>query len=88
VSRTADGFTVDGRPTDYWNAPRPYGPWADGYFKGFGGGVLESLIIGSALGVGLGLGAEAIGNCSTETETAAAAFVARSRMSRRAYVSV
>ena len=31
---------VNGRPTDYWNAPRHYGPWAGGYFNGFGGGGL------------------------------------------------
>ena len=67
--RIKDGFqphgrqvTVDGRPTDYWNAPRHYGPWAGGYFNGFGGGgLLSSLLVGSALGAGLGLGAEAIG---------------------------
>ena len=54
--------TVDGRPTDYWNAPRHYGPWAGGYFNGFGGGgLLSTLLMGSALGAGLGLGAEAIG---------------------------
>jgi hypothetical protein len=50
--------TVDGRPTDYWNAPRHYGPWAGGYFNGFGGGgLLSTLLVGSALGAGLGLGA-------------------------------
>jgi hypothetical protein len=54
--------TVDGRPTDYWNAPRHYGPWAGGYFNGFGGGgLLQTLLVGSALGAGLGLGAEAVG---------------------------
>jgi hypothetical protein len=53
---------VNGRPTDYWNAPRHYGPWAGGYFNGFGGGgLLQSLLMGSALGAGLGLGAEAVG---------------------------
>ena len=52
---------VDGRPTDYWNAPAHYGPWAGGYFGGFGGGLLSSLLMGSALGAGLGLGAEAVG---------------------------
>ena len=30
--------TVGGRPTDYWNAPRHYGPMMGGYFNGFGGG--------------------------------------------------
>ena len=75
--RVKEGFephgrqvTVDGRPTDYWNAPRHYGPWAGGYFNGFGGGLLSTLLVGSALGAGLGLGAEAIERgCSTETET-------------------
>ena len=47
---------VNGRPTDYWNAPRQYGPWAGGYFNGFGGGLMGSLLMGSALGAGLGLG--------------------------------
>ncbi len=47
--------TVDGRQTDYWNAPRHYGPWAGGYFNGFGGGgLLPALLVGSALGAGLG----------------------------------
>jgi hypothetical protein len=67
--RVREGFaphgrqvTVDGRPTDYWNAPRHYGPWAGGYFNGFGGGgLLSTLLMGSALGAGLGLGAEAVG---------------------------
>ena len=54
--------TVDGRPTDYWNAPRHYGPWAGGYFNGFGGGgLLQTLLVGSALGAGLGLGEELVG---------------------------
>jgi hypothetical protein len=54
--------TVNGRPTDYWNAPRQYGPWAGGYFNGFGGGgLLHTLLVGSALGAGLGLGEAAIG---------------------------
>jgi hypothetical protein len=53
---------VNGRPTDYWNAPRHYGPWAGGYFQGFGGGgLLPALLVGSALGVGLGLGAGMVG---------------------------
>ncbi len=43
---------------DYWNAPGHFGPWAGGYFKGFGGGsLLPTLLVGSALGAGLGLGA-------------------------------
>jgi hypothetical protein len=54
--------TVDGRPTDYWNAPRHYGPWAGGYFNGFGGGgLLQTLLVGSALGAGLGLGEDLVG---------------------------
>jgi hypothetical protein len=54
--------TVDGRPTDYWNAPRHYGPWAGGYFNGFGGGgLLQTLLVGSALGAGLGFGEELVG---------------------------
>jgi hypothetical protein len=54
---------VNGRQTDYWQAPRHYGPWAGGYFNGFGGGgLLPGLLVGSALGAGLGFGAEAIGD--------------------------
>jgi hypothetical protein len=54
--------TVNGRPTDYWNAPGHFGPWAGGYFNGFGGGgLLSTLLMGSALGAGLGLGAGAVG---------------------------
>jgi uncharacterized membrane protein YgcG len=49
---------VNGRPTEYWNAPRHYAPWAGGYFGGLGGGLLGTLLIGSALGAGLGLGEE------------------------------
>ena len=53
--------SVNGRPTDYWNAPAHYGPWAGGYFNGFGGGgLLSTLLTGSALGVGLGLGEEVV----------------------------
>jgi hypothetical protein len=49
---------VNGRPTNYWNAPRQYGPMMGGYFNGFGGGgMLSTLLVGSALGAGLGLGA-------------------------------
>jgi hypothetical protein len=68
VVRIKEGFdphgrrvSVNGRPTEYWNAPAHYGPWAGGYFGGFGGGLLSSLLMGSALGAGLGLGAEAVG---------------------------
>jgi hypothetical protein len=54
---------VNGRPTDYWNAPKHFGPWAGGYFNGFGGGqLLSGLLIGSALGAGLGLGGGLLGN--------------------------
>jgi hypothetical protein len=54
---------VNGRLTDYWNAPRHYGPWAGGYFNGFGGGgLLSGLLMGSALGAGLGFGAAGIGD--------------------------
>ena len=54
--------TVGGRPTDYWNAPRQYGPMMGGYFNGFGGGgLLNTLLVGSALGAGLGLGEAAVG---------------------------
>ena len=53
---------VNGRPTDYWNAPGQYGPMMGGYFNGFGGGgLLHSLLVGSALGAGLGFGAAAVG---------------------------
>jgi hypothetical protein len=54
---------VNGRPTDYWNAPKHFGPWAGGYFNGFGGGsLLSGLLVGSALGAGLGLGAGLLGD--------------------------
>ena len=54
--------TVDGRPTDYWNAPRHYGPMMGGYFNGFGGGgLLNTLLMGSALGAGLGIGGDIVG---------------------------
>jgi hypothetical protein len=52
---------VNGRPTNYWNAPRQYGPMMGGYFNGFGGGgLLNTLLVGSALGAGLGLGEAAV----------------------------
>ncbi|GAC1441195.1 MAG: hypothetical protein NVSMB51_21280 [Solirubrobacteraceae bacterium] len=48
---------VDGRPTEYWNAPARYGPYAGGFFGGFGGGgMLSGLLIGSALGGAMGMG--------------------------------
>jgi hypothetical protein len=54
--------SVDGRQTDYWNAPRHFGPWAGGYYNGFGGsGLLSGLLMGSALGAGLGFGEAAVG---------------------------
>jgi hypothetical protein len=67
--RIKEGFTphgrqvsVNGRQTDYWNAPGHYGPMMGGYFNGFGGGsLLSTLLMGSALGAGIGLGEEAIG---------------------------
>jgi hypothetical protein len=68
--RVKEGFSphgrqvsVDGRPTDYWNAPRHYGPYAGGYFNGFGGGgLLSTLLMGSALGAGLGIGEDLVGD--------------------------
>jgi hypothetical protein len=62
--RISEGFdphgrqvAVDGRPTDYWNAPAHYGPYAGGFFGGFGGGgLLPGLLAGSLLGGALGFG--------------------------------
>jgi len=70
ATRIRDGFAphgrqvaVNGRPTDYWNAPGHFGPMMGGYFHGFGGGsLLPALLVGSALGVGLGLGGEMFGD--------------------------
>jgi hypothetical protein len=67
--RVKEGFNphgrqvvVDGRSTDYWNAPKHFGPYAGGYFQGFGGGqLIPALFAGAALGAGLGLGAGLIG---------------------------
>ncbi len=67
--RIKDGFaphgrqvTVNGRQTDYWNAPGHYGPMMGGYFNGFGGGsLLSTLLMGSALGAGIGLGEDLVG---------------------------
>ncbi len=61
--RVQDGFNphgrqvmVNGRPTNYWNAPAHYGPYAGGYFGGFGGGgMMQGLLMGSLLGGALGL---------------------------------
>ena len=68
--RIKDGFaphgrqvSVNGQLTDYWNAPRHYGPYAGGFFNNFGGGgLLGGLLMGSALGAGLGFGAGALGD--------------------------
>lgn len=67
--RVKEGFdphgrqvSVNGRQTDYWNAPRHYGPMMGGYFNGFGGGgLLNTLLMGSALGAGLGIGGDIVG---------------------------
>jgi hypothetical protein len=53
---------VNGRPTDYWNAPAHYGPWAGGYFGGAAGGLLGGLLVGSVLGGALGLGGGLLGD--------------------------
>jgi hypothetical protein len=61
AARLADGrdpmareVLVGGRATPYWNAPAYYGPWAGGFFGGFGGGMLlPGLLFGSMLGGGL-----------------------------------
>jgi hypothetical protein len=45
---------VDGRSTPYWGAPAYYGPWAGGYFGGFG--LFEGLLLGSMLSGGFGFG--------------------------------
>ena len=39
---------VGGRSTPYWGAPSYYGPWAGGYFGGFG--LFEGMLLGSMLG--------------------------------------
>jgi hypothetical protein len=62
--RVRDGFSphgrqvlVNGRSTDYWNAPAHYAPWAGGYYGGFGGGgMFQGLLMGSLLGGAIGLG--------------------------------
>jgi len=61
--RVQEGFNphgrqvlVNGRPTDYWNAPAHYRPYAGGYFGGFGGGgMFEGLLVGSLLGGAIGM---------------------------------
>jgi hypothetical protein len=46
---------VGGNRTPYYNAPAYYGPWAGGYFGGFGGfGLFEGMLIGSLLSGGMG----------------------------------
>jgi hypothetical protein len=47
-------LTVGGRSMPYWNAPAYYGPWAGGYFGGFG--LFEGFLIGSMFGGGFGSG--------------------------------
>jgi hypothetical protein len=50
-------IVLNGRSMPYWNAPGYFGPWAGGYFGGFGlggvGGLLPGLLFGSMLGGGL-----------------------------------
>src|SRR3954447_11747172 len=42
---------VGGRSVPYWNAPAYYGPWAGGFYGGFGGGsFLGGLLVGEMLG--------------------------------------
>ena len=86
ATRIADGFAphgrqvqVNGRPTDYWNAPGHFGPMMGGYFNGFGGGwLLSTLLMGSALGAGLGIGAELVGGMlATATATGMATATGR-----------
>ena len=43
---------VAGQSVPYWNAPAYYGPWAGGFFGGFGGG----LLVGSLFTGGFGWG--------------------------------
>jgi hypothetical protein len=45
-------ITVGGRRRPYWDAPSYYGPWAGGYFGGFG--LFEGLLLGSILSGGWG----------------------------------
>jgi hypothetical protein len=69
ATRIADGFAphgrqvqAGGRSVDYWNAPGHFGPMMGGYFSGFGGGgLLSTLLMGSALGAGLGIGEDLVG---------------------------
>ncbi|CAN5677747.1 hypothetical protein BH24ACT26_BH24ACT26_22480 [soil metagenome] len=45
-------ITVGGRRRPYWDAPAYYGPWAGGYFGGFG--LFEGMLLGSILSGGWG----------------------------------
>lgn len=47
---------VRGQRRPYWDAPAYYGPWAGGFFGGFGPGLLPALFVGSLLGGGFGFG--------------------------------
>ena len=47
---------VHGQSMPYWNAPAYYGPWAGGYFGGFG--LFEGLLLGSMLSGGFGFGGD------------------------------
>jgi hypothetical protein len=49
--------TVAGARRPYWEAPSYYGPWAGGYYGGFGGfGMFQGLLLGSILTGGWGGG--------------------------------
>ncbi|MDQ4148723.1 MAG: hypothetical protein M3164_01830 [Actinomycetota bacterium] len=52
-------ITVRGERMPYYDAPSYYGPWAGGYFGGFG--LLEGLLIGSLFSHGFGFGGPFIG---------------------------
>jgi hypothetical protein len=51
---------VGGQRRPYWDAPAYYGPWAGGFFGGFGAALLPTLFVGSMLGGGFGLGAPVV----------------------------
>jgi hypothetical protein len=59
-------ITVDGRRRPYYDAPAYYGPWAGGYFGGFG--LFEGMLLGSILSGGWGWGAGVGGLASGETD--------------------
>ncbi|MDP9405341.1 MAG: hypothetical protein M3O86_01900, partial [Actinomycetota bacterium] len=49
--------TVGGRSRPYWDTPAYYGPWAGGYYGGFGGiGLFEGMLLGSIFSGGWGPG--------------------------------